>query len=113
MVHRVMAGLRACGASSIRIAGYASSAPYRSKSDARNLALAGRRVERVAVAAQREGLSAERLPWDHIEDMRRVDFFLDQRDGRRLLEAEALNRRVDVRYACSAPAVAPSHTGGP
>jgi hypothetical protein len=95
---------RECEAGTLRVKGFASSRPYAGstieQSNERNKSLANDRAKRVAELLEKSiGRKVEAVPWPdyyHMQSERRIrDIDLS---GNALLDAERLNRRVEIYW---------------
>lgn len=88
-----------CAQRDIRVVGYASSAPYPTENEERNLRLANLRAEAVSKALATANVKASALPWQVYSEMVRNRRIRDtESGGARLKSAEALNRRVEILW---------------
>lgn len=91
--------LNSCSVADLRVVGFASSAPYPSQNEERNLRLANMRAESVVYALGKAKVQAKVNPWKTYDEMvtaRRIRD-IDEK-GKSLKDSQALNRRAEVLW---------------
>ncbi len=102
-VAQLFGAARSCGAKTLEIIAYCSSAPYAKNDAQENIKLANNRANSVAKLAILSKLSPIVHQWD-LDDFQLLQQsrgYIDRINGSRSADIEILNRRADISFKCA------------